>query len=189
MEKFTYGAHEIDFDSLPDASKVAIVGRGLTHVFGNEVASRVHSWAMGETQANSDDKAVVKAWKDSNATAISTQAAVVALTMYDALVAGTLGNRASGPRVTPLDAMRRKIAKGQIENILRAHKIKVPTKDDKVKMPDGEFSMAELIDRRLVLVTKDGTDIGAQITKEAEKKIAAEAKANAAAAEQGLDQL
>ena len=59
---------------------------------------------------------------------------------------------------------------------MTAAKIKVPTKDDTVKTPDGEFTMAQLVDRRLVFVAKDGRDIGAEITKEAEKEVARLAK-------------
>lgn len=186
MEKLTYGDNlSVDFAALPEASQFALAQRGFTHIFGNEVASRVHSWAGAEEQANSDDKATIKAWKDANPDKLAAQAAIVQADMLKALNEGTLGARVSGPRLTPLDTMRRKIAREQIENILRTNKIKVPKKDDKIKMPDGEFTMEELIVRRLVLVTvakpdKPSVDIGAQITKEAEKRIAAQAKQMAA---------
>lgn len=171
----TYGDNlSIDFDSLPEASRVALAQRGFTHVMGNEVASRVHSWAMGEGQANSDDKAVVKAWKDANKDALAAQTTAVQADMLKALTDGTLGVRASsGPRLTPVETIANQMARKEIEDILRTNKIKVPKKDDKVKMPDGEFTMAELVARRLA-------KFGERINKAAAAEAARRAKATAA---------
>ncbi len=185
MEKLVYGDYSVDFDTLPAVSQAALALRGLTHVLGNEVASKVHNWAGGETQANSDDKATVKAWKDAHPDEIAAKGKEFAADVLEALASGTLGNRVGGPRLTPIETLKRQIAKGQIETILRAAKIKVPTKDDTVKTPDGEFTMAQLVDRRLVATVKDAAgnvtrDIGAEIQKEADKELAARAKKQAA---------
>lgn len=185
MEKLVYGDTSLDFDALSDASRFALAQRGLTHVLGNEIASKVHSWAGQAGQANSDDKATIKAWKDANVAAITSKTAELVADTIKALNDGTLGARVGGPRLTPIDTLRRQIAKGQIETILRANKIKVPTKDDTVKMPDGEFTMTQLVERRLAMQVKDASgavirDIGAEITKEAEKELALRAKKQAA---------
>ena len=176
MEKLVYGTTEVDFDALPAVSQHALALRGLTHVLGNEVASKVHGWSQKEEQANSEDRATVKAWKEANAAAIEAKTAEFTAESVKSLLDGTLGFRTGGPRLTPLETIKRAIAKKQIVAILTAAKIKVPTKDDTVKTPDGEFTMAQLVDRRLVFVAKDGRDIGAEITKEAEKEVARLAK-------------
>jgi hypothetical protein len=164
----TYGdSLNVDFAALPEVSQAALAQRGFTHVFGNEVASRVHSRAMGEDGANSDDKATVKAWKDANPDKLAAWAAEVSADFLAALNDGTLGNRVSGPRLTPVETIARQMARKEIEDILRANKIKVPTKDDKVKMPDGEFTMAELVTRRL---EKFGDRINAAAKKEADRR-------------------
>ncbi len=185
MDKLVYGDYSVDFDSLPAVSQAALALRGLTHLLGNEVSSKVLNWSGQEGQANSDDKATIKAWKEANADAVKAKGVEFANDMLQSLADGTLGNRVGGPRLTPIETLKRQIAKGQIETILRAAKIKVPTKDDTVKTPDGEFTMAQLVDRRLVATVKDASgnvtrDIGAEIQKEADKELAARAKKQAA---------
>lgn len=179
MDALTYGdSITVDFTSLPEVSQRALAQRGLTHVLGNEVASRVHSWAQAEGQANSEDKAAVTAWKAANADKVDAKTAEVRKDMLDALASGTLGERgSSGPRLSPVETIKRRIARGEITTILQAHKIKVPKGEDKVKMHDGEFTMNELIDRRLAK-----PEHGERIAKAAEKELAAKAKAIAAAA-------
>ncbi len=168
MDKLTYGETiSVDFATLPEASQAALAQRGFTHIFGNEAASRVHSWAGAEGQANSDDKATVKAWKDANPDKLAAQLAVIQADFLDALNKGELGNRVGGPRLTPVETIANQMARKEIEDILRTNKIKVPKKDDKVKMPDGEFTMAELIARRLA---KFGERINAAAKKEADRR-------------------
>lgn len=180
MDKLTYGDNlSVDFATLPEASQFALAQRGFTHIFGNEVASRVHAWAGQEGQANSDDKAVIKAWKDANADKLAAQTAVVQSDMLKALNEGTLGARVAGPRLTPVETIANQMARKEIEDILRTNKIKVPKKDDKVKMPDGEFTMAELIARRLA---KFGERINAAAKKEADRRAKATAAVTADAA-------
>ena len=184
MDKLSYGSHSIDFDALPESSRFALASRGLTHVLGNEIASKVHSWAMAEGQANSEDKATVKAWKEANASAIEARVAELQAETIAKLLDGTIGVRASsGPRLTPLDTLRRSIARDQVKVILRGQNIAIPKKDEKIKLANGEFTLDELVERRLVMVTKDGRDIGAEITREAEKELAARAKKAAKLAE------
>lgn len=179
MDKLTYGDKiSIDFGALPEASQYALASEGLTHFLGNRVASKVHAWAMGETQANSKDKATVSAWKESNAGAIVSKSDEFIADTLKSIADGTLGVRsAAGPRATPLETLKRQIAKRQVETILKGAKLAVPKGEDKIKTADGEFTMAELVTRRLTLVTKSGVDIGAAITKEAEKELKARAKA------------
>lgn len=183
MDKLSYGDDiVVDFETLPEASQHALAQRGFTHVLGNEVASRVHSWAQGEGQANSEDRETAKAWKAANATAIESKTAEVTKTMLAAIADGTLGTRsAAGPRLQPVDAIKRRLAKEEIANVLGGKGVKFPKKDEKIKTPQGEFTGDELIARRLA-----HAEYGPSLAKRAEKELAAKAKALAAAKEQDL---
>lgn len=177
MDKLTYGDKiEVDFSALPEVSQFALASRGLTHILGNEVASKVHAWAGAEGQANSDDKAVVKAWKDANPEKLAAKTSEVQADILDALNKGELGSRVSGPRLAPLDTIKRQIARKEVEDILRGNKLAVPKGEAKVKMGDAEFTMAQLIDRRIEKFSD-------RITAAATKELAARAKAMKAAAE------
>lgn len=189
MEKLTYGTDvEVDFSSLPDASQHALAQRGFTHLLGNEIASKVHAWAGQEGQANSDDKAAVKTWKEANAKAVTDKSTALVADMLKALTDGTVGARVGGPRLAPLDTIRRRIAKEQVVTILAGNGIKTPKKDETIKFPDGrEVTLESLIDDRLVKVLADGRDIGAEITKAAEKELAQKAKALEAAKAKAKD--
>ena len=180
MDKLTYGDKiTVDFGALPEASQFALASEGLTHFLGNRVASKVHAWAMAEGQANSKDKAVVAAWKAANASAIVTKSDEFIADTLKALTDGTIGVRStSGPRVTPLETLRRQIARKEIEDMLRGHKIAVPKGEAKLKTKDGEFTMVELVDRRLV----ENGPHAERIAKAAEKELKARAKAQADAA-------
>lgn len=168
----TYGdSIKVDFTTLPAVSQLALMQRGFTHVLGNEVASRVHSWSQGESQANSEDRKTVADWKAANAEAVTAKTAEVQADFLKAITEGTLGSRTGGPRLTPLETVMNRIARGEIETILRANGIKVPKKDDTVEMPDGKFTMAQLIQRRL-----DKPETGDAIKKAAAKEIAAKSK-------------
>ena len=187
MDKLSYGTTEVDFDALPAASQRALAQRGLTHVLGNEVASKVHAWAQGEGQANSKDRAEVAAWKEANAAAIDAKTSEYVVDALAALTAGTLGDRVGGPRLTPIETIKRRIAKVDIETILRTNKLKVPKGDETVTMKGEEFTMAQLIDRRLAHDV-----LGPEIVKKAEKELAAQKKAQdaiKAGAEEALNAL
>lgn len=176
MEKLTYGDNiSVDFGTLPEVSQFALAQRGFTHVLGNEVASRVHAWSQAEGQANSEDKEAVKAWKLANAAAVDAKTTEVQADFLKSLTDGTLGNRVGGPRLTPIETIKRRIAWGEIETILRANKIKVPKGDDVIEMNGGSFTKAQLIDRRLA-----NEVTGPVIQKAAEKELAAKARQLAA---------
>lgn len=173
MDKLTYGDNiAVDFGTLPEASQHALALRGFTHIMGNETASRVHNWAGAEGQANSDDKATIKAWKDSHPAELAAKAVEVQGEFLKALTEGTLGSRVAGPRLQPVDQVARRIAKEQVSDILRAGGIKVPKKDETITTKDGAFTLDQLVDRRLA-----NEAFGPAIKKAAEKEVANRAKA------------
>lgn len=161
----TSAGHEIDFGALPETSVRALLSRGLTHFLGSEQASKVKAHKdkyleEHKVELSDDEVSVVKA--DFVAKAI------------EALRLGTIGQRAVGITIDPLEKAMEKIAKAQVLDILRANGIKTPKKDEAVKFANGtEKTLDEMIEGRLA---KNGE----AIEKEA-KKVLADAKRKAEA--------
>ena len=109
----------------------------------------------------------MKAWKDANPAAITEKTQALQAELVADLIAGELGLRVSGPRLTPVETIARQMARKEVEDILRANKIKVPKGEDKVKMGEDTFTMAELISRRLA---KYGERIGKSAEAEAKRR-------------------
>lgn len=187
MDKITYGSVEIDFDTLPASSQLALASRGVTHFLGNEQASKLAAWIKAEGQANTEDKAAAAAWKEANATAVSVKMDGLVAEAVAKLLAGTVGARAvGGVRVTPIEALKRQIAKREVTAILANNKLAFPkgARKDKegndvpaqvVQLGADSFTGDQLIERRLANPTE-----GPRIQKEAEKALRDAEKKNAA---------
>lgn len=143
MEKLVHGPHTVDFDSLPESSRHAIVRRGFNHIVGNEAASKVSSHFEGETPS-AEAKAAKKA--------------EVVAEFVARLVAGTMGVRASsGPRVSPLESIMRSLAIAEIKAILVKNKLAMPAASGKaegdplptITLNGTAFTKEDLIKRRL----------------------------------------
>lgn len=100
----------IDLDTLPQVSLVALAKRGLGHVLGNEVAARVTGRIIVEisTERNVATSAVtsseIAAYRTAHADAVAQWTTEYRQARLAALVAGTLGNIAErAPRVDPLE--------------------------------------------------------------------------------------
>jgi len=161
MSIVTYGNHNIDTATLPVASIDSLLRKGISHFLGNEQASKVTAWVESVTKEKNvaptdEEKAAKKAEFIKSA--------------IEALVAGTVGTRVSGPRVEPIEAARNTIARKEVTDILRAANIKVPKGDEAVKFADGtEKTLAQMIATRL-------EKFGDRIEKEAQKKLAEDAR-------------
>ena len=176
MPVITYSDLTIDTATLPEASLVALLSRGLTHLLGNEISSKVHSWACGEDQANSDDRATVKAWKEANAEAVSAKVKEFQSATLAALAEGTIGTRTGGTSIDPIERRAEVIARKEVVAILSNAGTKVPKGEQKVKMGEAEFTMADLIERRMA-------KYGDRLRADARRELEAEAKAKAKLAE------
>src|SRR5665213_2926780 len=162
MDKVTYGTHEIDVDALPEASKAALIRRGISHFLGNEQASKVSAWIESATKEAEGTEPTAEAKAAKKAEFVKSA--------IEALVAGTIGTRVSGPRVEPIEAIRNSIARKEVTDILRAAGIKVPKGDEGVKFADGTVkTLAQMITTRL-------DKFGDRIEKEAAKKLADDAR-------------
>ena len=175
----TYGQHVADFNTLPEASLVAMIRRGFGHFMGSECASKV--------TAHFDPENLPEGESDTPESRATYKASVQA-EMFAKLLAGTVGISTRGPTVDPVETIARRLAKAEIIPILKANGLAWPKKvEDKVTFPDGRaFTGAELIDRRLKTE-------GDRLNKEAKKKadeMARQAKKSAEAAkEAGLGAL
>ncbi len=185
--KITYGTRELDFNTLPQASLVAMVRRGVSHYFGSEMASKVTAYFDPEHDdaANRQDTPENRAAKKAEFQAAA----------YDALVAGTVGVSVRGPSVDPITTIINRLAKAEIKTILASFKLKYPVKaDETVTLPDGSaVTGAQLIGRRLDRDSPAGVDKKTgvahidRLKKEAEKFAAEQAKKNAKLAAQAED--
>lgn len=152
----TAGGRDIDLSALPEKSILALLRRGATHFFGSEIASRVKTKKDNFEGDASDDQ--IAAWK-----------AEILADFHEKLASGTIGDRAVGQSVDPVEAEMERIAKQEVKDTLRANGIKVPTKGEVLKIGGNEVTLDELVERRL-------TAHGERIEKDAKKAIAARNK-------------
>lgn len=178
----SYG-HSFDVSSLPEASVRALLSRGFNHVLGNEVASKVTAWkarvAEGENPITpSDDE-------------IAAKKAEYQADMIAKIKEGTLGIRAAGVTVDPVEAEMERLAKEYVQTTLKANNLKfVYPKDENgkrvkgsegtVTLKDGTFTLDELVDRQL-------SAKGDEYRAKAKKNIDAKAKRLKEAANRGVD--
>lgn len=160
----------IDLTALPGKSISALLSRGLTHYFGSEQASRVKAWkdkVLEETKVEPVEDEIVAFQKERFGIALSN------------LLEGTIGQRAIGITIDPLEKVKAQIARQDVIDILKANSIKVPKGDEAVEFADKTTkTMADMVKTRL---ERDGDAIEKRakaVIKEREK---AKAKADEAA--------
>jgi hypothetical protein len=174
----TYGTRTLDFSTLPQASLVAMLRRGVSHYFGSEQASKVTAYFDPEH----DDAANRPDTKEAR----DAKKAEYQQAAYEALVAGTVGVSVRGPQVDPISTIINRLAKEEIRTILAGMKLKYPAKaDDVIELPNGDkITGPQLIARRLDKDGPAGVDKKTgvahidRLRKEAEKIAAEKAKKN-----------
>jgi hypothetical protein len=169
-----YGTHSLDFTSLPPKSLEAMLKRGVTHFLGNEQAAKVTNWKK---------KFVEEHGAEPGEDELQAKKAEYVIAALAALNEGTVGTASRGPAIDPLDAEMERLAKAEINDIIKKAGAKFSGKGDdrKVTFGDGSsFTMDELIDRRL-----NNPDHAARIQKAAEKALKEKAKAVEAAKSSG----
>lgn len=192
--KMTYGAHTVDFSTVPAQSVTAMLRRGLSHFLGSEQASKVTAYfdpdrklAEGETRLDDTDENRNKIKADFQAKAL------------DALLAGTVGASTRGPTVDPIETEINRITRKEVHDLLKENGVKPPKKStDTVTIGGQAYTTDQLVTRRLDPTgpagkAKDGTVHVERITKLAEKIMADKARARKKAADaakaEGLEAL
>lgn len=173
-----YGDKTLDFNTLPQASLVAMLRRGVSHYFGSEQASKVTAYFNPEHDDAEN--------RPDTAEARDAKKAEFQANAFDALVAGTVGVSVRGPSVDPIATIINRLAKAEVKTILGTFKLKWPKKaEDTVELPDGsKVTGAQLIARRLDKTGPAGVDKKTGIAhierlrKEAEKIASEQTKKN-----------
>lgn len=173
----TYGDMALDFDTLPETSRMAMFRRGVSHFFGSEVASKV------KAHFDSEDENGIKPERtdESNAAKL----AEVRGEFMARLLAGTVGVSTRGPAVDPITVIIRRLARIEVQTTLKANNLAWPKKaEDTIELPDGsKVTGAQLIDRR---IARDGERLTTAAKKIALDQARAAKKAEEAAKAEGL---
>ncbi len=170
-----YGDFTADFNTLPEASLVAMLRRGFGHFMGSECASKVTAAFAEDADPKPDvSREVYKAQVQSE--------------MFAKLVAGTVGVSTRGPAVDPIQTIINRLAKAEVVAILKSNGLAWPKKaEDVVSFPDGrKFTGAELISRK---VAKDGDRLTKEARKIADEQAKRNKKAEEAAKAEGIEGL
>jgi hypothetical protein len=168
--QYTYGQLTIDSDKLNPIGLEALVKRGLSHLLGNEQSAKVgpeSAWFKNFVKDQS---------RNPTADEVSAQKVDFQKSAIESLYDGTIGTRASGPRVDPITAEMQTIARREIADVLRTQGIKkFPAGDATVTLAGETYTGEQLVARR---IAKHGD----RLRKEAEKAVDARAKKAKAAA-------
>lgn len=192
-----YGESIADFNTLPEASLVAMLRRGYSHFKGSEQASKIVakiSTALDEMGEDTESmspavkSAAFKKFRAENAAQVAGWMSEVQANADAALVAGTVGVSTRGPAVDPITTIIRRLAKTEVVAILKQNALAWPKKaEDVVTFPDGrKFTGPELIDRRIKV---EGDRLGKEAKKLADEQARRNKKAEEAAAASDLGAL
>ena len=146
---------DIDTATLPTTSIVAILTRGLNHIFSNEIASemsarkRAHILETAKADGVPDSElpavsaklkdfsASFKAYEPDEATVASWRDAAIAETMAE-LAAGKLGMATRAPRGATLDGIVHRLAVEAATMVLKAHGLALPKKGECLTFANGD---------------------------------------------------
>jgi hypothetical protein len=177
-----YGDFTADFNTLPEASMVAMLRRGFAHFMGSEQASKVTGYFKPE---NAEEDTLPDTAENREAKKREYQTAAFA-----ALVAGTVGVSTRQPAVDPITKIIRRLALADVKTKLDNAKPKLawPKKaSDVIEFPNGQkMTGEELVTRQVAKKVDEYTKEAKRIAAEQAKKAAAAAKAAEA---EGLDDL
>lgn len=181
------GDYEIDSGKIAPAVVDRLLSRAIGHIVHNECSANV----LGKTkraaldfindEAKKAGSSKVYKLEDVTDKVLETfranETVTEAITKWEqeycaakiaAMYDGTLSVRSvSAPTRDPVVAAARTIAKAEVTQVLKAHNVKFPGKDETVTIGDTELDGDTLIERRLAHV-----EHGPRITKLAERKVA-----------------
>lgn len=155
-----YGDHTADFNTLPQASLVAMLRRGFGHFMGSEQASKVTEYFKPD---NADETTLADTPENRAKMKADCQAKAM-----QALLEGKVGVSTRGPAVDPITKIIRRLATAEAKEKISAAKLAWPKKaEDVIEFPDGrKLTATQLVDK---LIAKKGTEY-----KRDAEKIAAE---------------
>ena len=189
MTKLSYGDFEVEAESLPASSILALFNRGFAHILGNESSSRVA--AHFKRKGPDGVEGVIPDSKSPEYVSAKRDAQKA---LFDAIVAGTLGESMRGPRKDPIEAEIERISRDELVVILVSQKFieksrKLPTDETVIKFADGDKTFGSL---RLRYVAKHADRLHKAAQAEIDRKAREAAKREAGAsklAESSLDDI
>lgn len=158
-----YGDFSFAVSSLPEASLVALLRRGVAHRLGNEVASKVSTYKAKPISEEVDGVKSERLPTEEETEAFKAAALAQAVTE---IREGTIGTAVRGPSKDPLEAAIDAITRQSVIATLKANNIKPPKGDEVITLAGGVTrTMAEMMEKRYA---KDK----ASIDKEAARRVA-----------------
>lgn len=123
-----WDTYELDLNTVPQSTVIALAQRGFTHVMGNEVASAISAMKKVTVKAEDGTESLKYSEADLEAAEVSKRDAKIA-----AMRDGTLGVRAPGaPRVVGIDKYMHDIALEELRAIAAAKKMALPRKSEEL---------------------------------------------------------
>jgi hypothetical protein len=145
-----------DFDVLPEASRKALIGRAISHVLGNEVASIIVGWIRREVIKGTDRKAdsvttaEVQTFRADNAEAVKAMTLAAQDAKVKQILEGTLGvHVGGGSSVDPLTKQMLALARDEIKAVFKKQGWKFPTGEETFKAASVELDAQGWINRWL----------------------------------------
>lgn len=154
-----YGDYTIDADTIPAKSVNALLARGLAHICGNEVSSKVVSKIRSVIGADAT-KDAVKEYRTANDAKVTEWEHEGITEALKSLQDGTVGDRSFGPRGTALDTVIRQVATEELRAALKKGGQSLPSGKKTVLVataanPNGEqFTGPELVARYVAANTE-----------------------------------
>lgn len=157
MEKLIYGENiNLPLADIPADSLHALAQRGLSHELGNVVASKIVGLirkAINPEKPSEVSTDAVRVWREGNASAINAWTSTEQTEIVKAILDGTLGVRAvsaRGPALDPVETVMRRLAEGQVVEILKARGLKLPKGEEVIDFGSGVTrTRKQMIDNRL----------------------------------------
>ncbi len=180
MATFNYDNIAVDFDSLPEASRNAVIQRGINHIFGSEADAKVGSAIKRRINPEKPSEVAgpaIKSWREANSDESTTLTETEQARLLEALQSGTLGIRVGGSRVDPMTKYMQQLAATEVFELLKKHGA-IGKGERKRPSGDTEFTILKevvtwngLVARRLANAKE-----GPRIRKEAEQHFASLAR-------------
>ena len=174
MTNLTYGDVTIDPTAIPETSRFALMQFGLSHFLGNVQASKLVTRIVAANKPDGDegknfkmDRDAIKAWRAQNGEAIRVWTEEHLKEALQEINEGTIGTRASGPRLDPVEREFQALLVREVTAVLKGVGLKMPKNDDEV------LTFASGVTRtRGQMLSNMTASKGEALRKEAEAKVA-----------------
>lgn len=185
MTTITYGDDfSVPVASIPEAVQHLLLQQAFNHRMGNQADAQVTT----RIRAAEGDEVDVAAWRKANPDRVAAMLREVRQATVDRILSGELTQRASGPRLDPVEKEFASLVRASLKSKLESHGFKMPKKlEDSIVFPDGSRTLAEMLQK-----TAEGPDApklrerAERIVRDRERAVKAAAPAGAEASAAAL---